>query len=49
MAPIICVTEDGKCDKKEGCITYSFWEGLDNAINEYYNRNRKFGGVKDEK
>ena len=35
MAPIICVTEDGKCDKKEGCITYSFWEGLDNAINEY--------------
>ena len=22
---------------------------LDNAINEYYNRNRKFGGVKDEK
>ena len=22
---------------------------LDNAVEEYYNRNRKFGGVKDEK
>jgi len=35
LAPIVCVTEDGKCDKKDECITYSFWEGLDNVINEY--------------
>lgn len=35
LAPIVCVTEEGKCDKKDACITYSFWEGLDNAINQY--------------
>lgn len=35
LAPIICVSEDGKCEKKDACITYSFWEGLDNAINQY--------------
>ena len=35
LAPIYCLTEDGECDKKSNCKTYSFWQGLDNAINEY--------------
>ena len=35
LAPTMCVSEEGNCDKKAGCITYSFWEGLDNVINEY--------------
>ncbi len=37
LAPIYCLTEDGECDKKEGCITFSFWKGLDDVINEYVN------------
>lgn len=35
LAPIVCLTEEGECDKKLSCITYSFWEGLDKVINEY--------------
>ena len=35
LAPLVCLTEEGECDKKLGCITYSFWEGLDKVINEY--------------
>lgn len=35
LAPIMCLMEDGSCDKKEDCITYSFWEGLDKVINDY--------------
>ena len=35
LAPTYCLTEDGECDKQKGCKTYSFWKGLDNAINEY--------------
>lgn len=35
LAPTICLTEDGNCDKKESCITFSFWEGLDKVINDY--------------
>ena len=35
LAPIYCLTEEGECNKKEGCKTYSFWKGLDNVINEY--------------
>ena len=35
MAPIICVKEEAKCDKKAGCLTYEFWKGLDDTINEY--------------
>ncbi len=35
LSPMVCLTEDGKCDKKDDCITFSFWEGLDNAINQY--------------
>ena len=27
--------EDGACDRKDKCITFSFWEGLDKAINDY--------------
>ena len=35
LAPIYCLTEDGECDMKKSCKTYSFWKGLDNVINEY--------------
>ncbi len=37
LAPIYCLTEEGECKKKETCKTFSFWEGLDNVINEYVN------------
>lgn len=37
LAPTYCLTEEGSCSRKENCKTYSFWEGLDNAINEYVN------------
>ena len=35
LAPITCVKEEAKCDKKSACLTYDFWKGLDNVINEY--------------
>lgn len=35
LAPIYCLTEEGQCSRKQSCKTYSFWEGLDNVINEY--------------
>ena len=35
LAPITCVKEEAKCDKKAGCLTYNFWKGLDDVINEY--------------
>ena len=35
LAPIYCLTEDGECNRKKGCKTYSFWKGLDDVINEY--------------
>ena len=35
LAPIICVTEDGVCDKRDECLTFPFWEGLDKVINDY--------------
>ncbi len=35
LKPIYCLTEDGKCDKKENCKTYSFWKGLDETVNAY--------------
>lgn len=35
LAPIMCLTQRGACDKKTKCITYSFWEGLDKVINDY--------------
>ncbi len=37
LAPIYCLTEDGECNRQEGCKTYSFWKGLDEVINEYVN------------
>ena len=27
LAPIICLTEDGVCQRKQICKTYSFWKG----------------------
>lgn len=37
MAPTYCLTEDGTCERKENCKTYSFWKGLDDVITEYVN------------
>ena len=37
LAPIDCLTEEGKCQRQEKCTTYSFWKGLDDVINEYIN------------
>ena len=38
LAPIICLTEDGVCQRKQICKTYSFWKGLDDVINDYIDR-----------
>lgn len=35
LAPIVCLTEEGECEKKHNCNTYPFWEGLDKVINDY--------------
>lgn len=35
LTPIYCLTEEGKCTRKENCKTYSFWKGLDHVMNEY--------------
>ncbi len=35
LKPIYCLTEDGECDKKGNCKTYSFWKGLDETVNNY--------------
>ena len=35
LAPIVCLTEEGHCDKQNKCATYWFWEGLDKVINDY--------------
>ena len=37
LTPIDCLTEEKKCIRQKNCKTYSFWKGLDNAINEYVN------------
>lgn len=34
LVPIMCLVGE-KCSRKKNCKTYSFWEGLDNAINQY--------------
>lgn len=35
LTPIYCLTEDGKCERKQDCKTHSFWKGLDKAITDY--------------
>lgn len=35
LAPIMCLSEDGECSQKDECKTLFFWEGLENAINDY--------------
>ncbi len=37
LAPIYCLTQQGICDRKKDCKTYSFWKGLDNVITDYIN------------
>ena len=35
LAPIMCLSEVGECNKKGDCKTLFFWEGLDKVINDY--------------
>lgn len=35
LAPVMCITGESDCARKHDCKTFSFWEGLDNVINEY--------------
>lgn len=35
LTPIYCLTDEEECDRKDNCMTHSFWKGLDNVINEY--------------
>lgn len=35
LSPTYCLTDDGECEKKEYCKTFSFWKGLDDVITEY--------------
>lgn len=35
LAPTYCLSEDGECERKKSCKTYSFWKGLDDVISEY--------------
>ena len=35
LAPIVCISKDGGCKNKNLCKSYSFWEGLDKAVNDY--------------
>ena len=35
MAPVPCI-KDEKCDKKDSCEMYSFWNGLYDNINNYF-------------
>ena len=35
LAPIVCVKEESTCNKQTNCLTYTFWKGLDDVINEY--------------
>ena len=35
LAPIFCLTVEGKCERENKCKTHTFWKGLDDAINEY--------------
>ena len=33
LAPTLCV--QGICDRKDKCLTFDFWKGLDEAIEKY--------------
>ncbi len=36
LAPVACVAEDAEfCDRQDACITFSLWEGLKEAIDNY--------------
>ena len=35
LAPIYCISDGKKCNRKGNCQTYPFWKGLDDAINDY--------------
>ncbi|MBQ9298274.1 MAG: Rrf2 family transcriptional regulator [Clostridia bacterium] len=35
LAPIVCLSEKGGCKERNLCKSYSFWEGLDKAVNDY--------------
>lgn len=35
LAPISCLTDESFCEKKDECISFSFWNGLYDEINSY--------------
>lgn len=35
LMEIYCAGDDVECSKKENCKTFTFWKGLDKAINDY--------------
>lgn len=35
LSPTVCNDGDNPCDRRNECITYPFWEGLDRAICAY--------------
>lgn len=35
LNPTYCLTENGECERKKVCKTYSFWKGLDDVISQY--------------
>lgn len=35
LSPIYCLADEQECNKKENCMTHSFWKGLDKVINDY--------------
>lgn len=35
IEPVQCVKDDSFCIKKSNCAIFSFWNGLNNAINNY--------------
>lgn len=37
LSPITCLVEESLCVQRDSCMTHSFWEGLDKAINDYVN------------
>lgn len=35
LSPTECL--NGECDRKENCLTFTFWKGLDDVIENYVN------------
>lgn len=35
IAPVACLSQQTVCPRKDACTTFSFWQGLDAAIDSY--------------